>query len=59
MLICIAPPETVVLDEVKILAVDEEETHPSWLGDSELLKESDRGLFEPLLKCNQSLDSFH
>ena len=42
MLICIAPPETVVVDEVKILAVDEEETHPSWFGDSELLKESDR-----------------
>jgi hypothetical protein len=37
-----APPETVVVDEVKILAVDEEETHPSWLADSELLKESDR-----------------
>ena len=30
------------MDEAKILALDEEGTHPSWLGDSELLKESDR-----------------
>ena len=42
MLICIAPPEMVVVDEVKIPALDEEGAHPSWLGDSELLKESDR-----------------
>ena len=37
-----APPETEVVDEAKILALDEEGTHPSWLGDSELLKESER-----------------
>ncbi len=42
MLICIAPPETVVVDEVKIPALDEEGTHPSWLGESELLNESAR-----------------
>ena len=30
------------MDEVKIPAQDEEGTHPSWLGDSEPLKESDR-----------------
>ena len=30
------------MDEVKIPALDEEGTHPSWLADSELLKDSDR-----------------
>ena len=39
------------MDEVKIVAVDEEGTHPSWVGDSELLKESDRftGVVERLI----------